>query len=653
MDDDKEIMAHFEIYEYELEINIEGEGSTDPEEGTHIYEHGEEVTVEAIPEEGWKFINWTGDVAEGEEEEKEITIMMDDDKVLTANFEIKTYILSVETVGEGEVEIEPVKTEYEHGEEVNLTAIPEEGWEFAEWTGDETGTEEEITITMDDDKVLTANFEIKTYTLSVETVGEGEVEIEPVKTEYEHGEEVNLTAISEEGWEFVEWTGDYTGTEEEITITMDDDKNVIANFIQLFELEVRVSEGEGNITVEWGENQFVVEDTETFEIRDGTEVNLIADPAEGYEFDFWGGTDIPVGDRRDENINVTMDDDKLAPAYFVQIVETYELTIEAEEGGTTDPEPGTHTYEEGEEVTVEAIPDEGYVFVEWTGAETGTDTTITVTMDDHKTITAHFEELEEYELTIEAEEGGTTEPEPGTHTYEEGDEVTVEAIPDEGWEFSHWEGDYPDDESEEEQITIVMDDYKTITAHFEELEEYELTIEAEEGGTTEPEPGTHTYYEGDEVTVEAIPDEGYKFVEWTGDETGTETTITITMDDNKTITAHFEEEVVETYELKINIVGEGTVEVDGEEVEDGWTQEYEEGTDVMLEAIPEEGWEFDEWDGIDETGEQITITMDDDIEINVVFQEEEEEELIPGFTLILLLIASIISMVFYHKKNKT
>ena len=45
--------------------------------------------------------------------------------------------------------------------------------------------------------------------------------------------------------------------------------------------------------------------------------------------------------------------------------DTYTLTIEAVGSGTTSPSPGVYTYTSGQEVTVEAIPDEGYIFYQW------------------------------------------------------------------------------------------------------------------------------------------------------------------------------------------------------------------------------------------------------------------------------------------------
>jgi len=68
---------------------------------------------------------------------------------------------------------------------------------------------------------------------------------------------------------------------------------------------------------------------------------------------------------------------------------------------------------------------------------------------------------------------------------------------------------------------------------------YTLTIFATNGGTTDPSPGDYTHDGGTDVTVDAIPDSGYEFSSWSGDASGTATTITITMDSDKSITANF------------------------------------------------------------------------------------------------------------------
>jgi len=160
--------------------------------------------------------------------------------------EISEYTLALDIKGEGNVEIDPDQKEYEHGTEVTLTALADKGWTFSHWEGDYPESEEKedtIEITMDDEKEITAVFEkeevVETYELIVNIDGEGTVDIDLDQDEYENDTEVILTANPGEGWFFHEWTGDYTGTEEEITITMNENKSITANFEELLaEFEV-------------------------------------------------------------------------------------------------------------------------------------------------------------------------------------------------------------------------------------------------------------------------------------------------------------------------------------------------------------------------------------------------------------------------------
>jgi len=56
---------------------------------------------------------------------------------------------------------------------------------------------------------------------------------------------------------------------------------------------------------------------------------------------------------------------------------------------------------------------------------------------------------------------------------------------------------------------------------------------------TDPHHGTHIYSKGEEVTVEAWASYPWAFTGWSGDYTGSEKTITITMNEDKELTAHF------------------------------------------------------------------------------------------------------------------
>ncbi|MEA1904357.1 MAG: PKD domain-containing protein [Candidatus Hadarchaeota archaeon] len=81
----------------------------------------------------------------------------------------------------------------------------------------------------------------------------------------------------------------------------------------------------------------------------------------------------------------------------------------------------------------------------------------------------------------------------------------------------------------------------TVRVAGEGLPQYELStsVSPPEGGTVTLDPPGGTYEEGTEVTATAVPADNYEFDHWSGDASGTSTSVTITMDSDKIVTAHF------------------------------------------------------------------------------------------------------------------
>lgn len=71
------------------------------------------------------------------------------------------------------------------------------------------------------------------YTLYVKIEPENSGYVVPNIGVYSPGEEVTLSAIAASGHSFVSWGGNITGTDSEISIIMDSDKTVIAQFIDI------------------------------------------------------------------------------------------------------------------------------------------------------------------------------------------------------------------------------------------------------------------------------------------------------------------------------------------------------------------------------------------------------------------------------------
>lgn len=155
------------------------------------------------------------------------------------------------------------------------------------------------------------------------------------------------------------------------------------------------------------------------------------------------------------------------------------------------------------------------------------------------------EEVPQYNLTISSTEGGsvTSPGEPGPYTYDEGEVVNLVANAEEGYHFVNWTGDVSSiDNVNAASTTIMMNDDYSISANF--IAQYVLTIDSTDGGEiTTPGEGTFTYDAGTVVELAAQVEEGYKFLNWTGDiDTVADVnaaSTTITMETNCAVTGNF------------------------------------------------------------------------------------------------------------------
>ena len=153
---------------------------------------------------------------------------MDGDKTVTANFKA-SYQLATETRGPGSVLTTPSTTTFIDGDEVILTASPAEGYGFVGWSGDLESTDQQTTLSMDSNKRVIAHF-AQLGTLTTWTRGEGTITRSPDKESYFPGGSVTLTATAGDGFQFVNWGGQASGTANPTTVTMDRAMSIAANF---------------------------------------------------------------------------------------------------------------------------------------------------------------------------------------------------------------------------------------------------------------------------------------------------------------------------------------------------------------------------------------------------------------------------------------
>lgn len=555
------------------------------------------------------------------------------------------FVLEVQGHSHGQV-VEPGVGifEVEAEDTVDLLAEPYEGYYFDSWEGDtetvEDRSSEDTSIDILDDYTIGPEFS-RYRELSVES-GEGGKVDEPGEGRFEYKKEdvVVLKAKPEERYNFYSWSGDVVSEDKEVTVEMTEDKEVYAEFVEAEYFKVEITEPQMPPKHDEGDIigvEYFVENTGSLEDTQDVEFVVLNDTDHVVHREVEEDVSLGVGDNYTEGffqwavdshdeapykLMVSSNDD--SDSVYINVYDYFTLSIGSHGDGWTSPEEGNYTYKEETGVRAEAVPGDEGEFDRWVGdyPDGGRNSPeIDLTMDRDRQITALFETVTEdieYNLSISVDGNGTTDPEPGTYTYEENDEVVVEAIANESWEFDRWDGDVEDNGTE---IEVIMYDDKEIEAVFREEEDgYEIDLTIQGDGTVEIEPDKEEYEEGEEVSLNATPDSGWHFDYWEGDVQGEDPEINLTVDNDTVVFAFFSK--IGYHELSLDVFGDGTVEIDPEE------EEYEYGETVSLEAEPDPGWVFDRWEGDHEGSEEsLEVSMEEDIQLEAYFEEIPSPEL--------------------------
>ncbi|MBK0403671.1 DUF839 domain-containing protein [Adhaeribacter sp. BT258] len=144
------------------------------------------------------------------------------------------YTLNLNATNGGTISGNPDQATYSGNSPVVLTATPEPGFEFSGWSGDTTGNTNPLTITMNSNKSITANFTASAvrYSLNVISPGGGIVTVTPDLPDYPINSIVNVAVLPDSGYLFSGWSGDAIGNMEPLVIKLTRNMNITANFTQ-------------------------------------------------------------------------------------------------------------------------------------------------------------------------------------------------------------------------------------------------------------------------------------------------------------------------------------------------------------------------------------------------------------------------------------
>lgn len=213
---------------YVLTVYSAGGGSVSNFPSTVTYISNTVVTVTAMPSAGWVFMQWLGD-ATGNNPVTSVT--MNRSKSVQPVFGTT---LSTTAAGGGSVTSTPSGGIYPYGTVIRLSAVPQTGNYFALWGNAASGNVNPLNFTL-----TNANPSVSSLfaavgggqaALTVVPVGLGQVSVSPRANVYSTGASASITATPASGQTFTGWSGDASGGLNPLSITMNQNKLIYANF---------------------------------------------------------------------------------------------------------------------------------------------------------------------------------------------------------------------------------------------------------------------------------------------------------------------------------------------------------------------------------------------------------------------------------------
>ena len=261
-----------------------------------------------------------------------------------------------------------------------------------------------------------------TYTLTTSVAGGvgGTVATNPGLTTYPVSTGVLLTATAQTGYAFSGWTGDYTSSANPLPITMDSNRNVVANFTTAATCTIAYTIiGSGTVTPAAG----------TYNC--GTVLQLSATPGSGYTFTSYSGgfssTDNPAFFTINANSNVTVEFDPIPMCT---------LNVSTVGQGTVTPASGSYAC--GAVLSLQATAASGYGFSGYTGDLASTANPATLTLNQNTNIVANFTQGTPCTLTTSVSGQGTITPSSGSWAC--GTVINIQADAASKYLFNGWGG---------------------------------------------------------------------------------------------------------------------------------------------------------------------------------------------------------------------
>lgn len=186
------------------------------------------VAIEAVPWPGWSFLYWLGDAAGTN---PVTSVAMSSDRTVQAVFGTS---LSTTVAGSGQIVLSPASGLYPYGSTVRLTGLPQAGSYFGFWGNAARGNVNPLYFNVTNPaqtvSAIFGSVPAGEASLTVVINGSGTVTASPQQNLFSLGAGVTLTAVPQAGAAFQGWTGDASGAQNPLNLSMSQNRVITANF---------------------------------------------------------------------------------------------------------------------------------------------------------------------------------------------------------------------------------------------------------------------------------------------------------------------------------------------------------------------------------------------------------------------------------------
>ena len=462
--------------------------------------------------------------------------------------QVRSLFLTVFPTPGGSAVRSPDLPTYTTGSVVTVTATPDLGHAFIRWSGDATGSENPLTVSMDSSKSITAIFASLAVTVNLD--GLGSVAKNPDREYYELGQPVTLTATPGRWRSFTGWADG--NIDNPRVITVGESNAYTAIFTPTTPLET-VTFGDVSRLAPVGMPAVLVDDAfvvaETVSVRGQASIALSTTFPSGTLLYTLDGSDPTFSARLYTQPFLVRKASRLRTiaynAEFSQWVESDPLEIVvlptmtgvSDGGGGVTIEPSTGAYFNNSMALVTATPSPGWTFLQWLGDATGRNPGVNLSMTRNKVARAMFGTT----LNTTVIGAGTIVVDPASSHYPYGTEVRLTAVPAPGNYLAFWANAVSGIAHNPLTFTVTNAN-PTVTAVFANLGTIQtntLTVIPDgQGQVIVTPPGTR-FPRTTNVVLQAMPKPGQEFLNWLGDAEGHDNPLVVPMNTHKVITANF------------------------------------------------------------------------------------------------------------------